>query len=152
MQLISIQYTNGDLNKALEVASDFIAANPDIKGFFSNNETTTIAVATVLQEKGLSGKIKHVGFDATKQTAGYLTSGTTQAIVTQMPYKMGYMTVEKAIAAYKGEKLDKNYDTGVTLVTPQNVNSAEMQAIINPSAASSAASGAPAAGSSSSGK
>ncbi len=132
MELITIQYTEGDMTKALAAGSDIITANPDIAGFFTNNETTTIALATVLQEKGMADKIVHVGFDATMQTAGYLSDGTTDAIVTQVPFNMGYMAVEKALAAYNGESLEKIYDTGVALVTPENVGSDEMQAIINP--------------------
>lgn len=132
MELITIQYTDGDMTKALSAGSDIITANPDIAGFFTNNETTTIALATVLQEKGLTGEIAHVGFDATNQTVGYLADGTTNAIVTQVPFNMGYMAVEKAIAAYKGEALESIYDTGVALVTPENVDSEEIQAIVNP--------------------
>ena len=132
MEHITTQYTNGDLNIALAAASDIITANPDIAGFFTNNETTTIAVATVLQEKGLTGTIKHVGFDATKQTEGYIKDDTTQAIVTQMPFHMGYLTVEKAIAVYRGETLEKKYDTGCALVDMSNVDTEEMQDIINP--------------------
>lgn len=132
MELVSVQYCEGDMNKAISIATDLITANPDLKGFFTNNETTTIALGTVLAEKGMKGQITHVGFDATNQTADYLRDGTTAAIVSQVPYKMGYLTVEKALAAYNGEELEPTYDTGVALVTPENVDSAEMQAIINP--------------------
>ena len=132
MELITIQYTDGDMTKALSAGGDIITANPDIAGFFTNNETTTIALATVLQEKGLAGKIKHVGFDATLQTVGYLEDGTTNAIVTQVPFNMGYIAVEKAIAAYKGEALEPIYDTGVALVTLENLNTPEIQSIVNP--------------------
>ena len=118
------------------VAPGTSAANPAPNNAntsaITNNETTTIALATVLQEKGLGGKITHVGFDATNQTVGYLADGTTVAIVTQVPFNMGYMAVEKAIAAYNGEELDPVYDTGVALVTPDNINTDEIQAIVNP--------------------
>ncbi|MEG1515509.1 MAG: ABC transporter substrate-binding protein [Clostridia bacterium] len=132
MELITIRYTDGDMTKALSAASDIITANPDIAGFFTNNETTTIALATVLQERNLIGKIAHVGFDATEQTAGYLADGTTYAIVTQVPYNMGYIAVEKALSAYKGEALEPSYDTGAALVTRENMNTEEMQKIIKP--------------------
>lgn len=132
MELVAVQYCEGDMNKALSIATDLITANPDLKGFFTNNESTTIALATVLAEKGLKGQIVHVGFDATVQTADFLRDGTTAAIVTQVPYNMGYMAVEKAVAAYNGEELEPTYDTGVALATPENVDSEEIQAIINP--------------------
>ncbi|NLI52721.1 MAG: substrate-binding domain-containing protein [Clostridiales bacterium] len=132
MEHVTTFYSDGDLNTSLAAAADIITANPDLAGIFSNNETTTIAVATVLEERGLAGKIKHVGFDATKQTEGYIKSGTTQAIVTQKPYDMGYLTVKIALAVYMKEKVDAKYDTGCALVDMSNVDSAEMQAIINP--------------------
>lgn len=132
MELVTIQYTDGDMTKALSAGSDIITANPDIAGFFTNNETTTIALATVLQEKGLAGKITHVGFDATTQTVGYIEDGTTLAIVTQVPFNMGYIAVEKALAAYKDETLEPIYDTGVALVTSENLKTDEIQSIVNP--------------------
>lgn len=132
MQLVTIQYTDNDLNKALAVTSDIITANPDIAGFFSNNETTTIGVATILEEKGKTGSIKHVGFDATQQTIGYLSSGITDAIITQVPYQMGYLSVISAIDACQGKQLEPVTDTGAALVTLDNLMTPEIQKIVNP--------------------
>lgn len=132
MECITTQYTMGDLNKALAVTSDIITANPDIQGLYSNNETTSIAVATVLQERGLAGKIVHVGFDATKQTAVFLKDGTTQALVGQRTYDMGYITVEKAIAAYKGEKLDPTYPVPIALATVDNIDTDDIKMMVDP--------------------
>lgn len=132
MEFITLQYTMGDLNKALAITSDIITANPDIAGIYSNNETTSIAVATVLQERGLTGKIKHVGFDATKQTAPFLREGVTYALVGQKTYDMGYITVEKAIAAYKGEALEEVYGVPIAIATPENMDTDEMKMMIDP--------------------
>ena len=132
MEFITIQYTMGDLNKALAVTSDIITANPDIAGIYSNNETTSIAVATVLQERGLAGKIMHVGFDATKQTAPFLKEGVSYALVGQKTYDMGYITVEKAIAAFKGEPLEEVYGVPIAIATPENMDTDEMKMMIDP--------------------
>jgi len=132
MKLIAIRYTDNDLNNALAITSDLITANPDIKGFFSNNETTTIAVSTILTEKGMIGKIKHIGFDATNQTIDAMKKGITNAIVTQVPFKMGYLAVQSAYYANQGKTLPAITDTGVALVTMENLNSPEIQKILNP--------------------
>ena len=132
MELITIRYTDNDLNNALAITSDLITAIPDIKGFFSNNETTTIAVSIVLEEKNKIGVIKQVGFDATPQTIGALENKIISAIVTQVPFKMGYVAVESALNALDGKTLPPVTDTGVALVTMENLNSAEIQKIINP--------------------
>lgn len=132
MSLVTIRYTDNDLNNALAITSDIITANPDIAGFFSNNETTTIAVSIVLAEKGKIGKIKHIGFDATAQTVGALKSGITSSIVTQVPFKMGYLSVQSAVDSNKGKTLPAITDTGVSLVTLDNLNTPEIQKIMNP--------------------
>ena len=132
MELITIQYTDADLNRALAVTSDIITANPDIGGIFSNNETTTIGATTVLKEKGKSGEIVHVGFDATIQTIENLKDGTSAAIVTQDPFNMGYQTVINALKVLNGETVEPIIDTGVALVTPENLETPEMQKIVNP--------------------
>ncbi len=132
MELITIRYTDNDLNNALAITSDIITANPDIKGFFSNNETTTIAVSIVLEEKNKVGLIKQVGFDATAQTIGALENKIISSIVTQVPFKMGYVAVQSALEALQGKTLPAVTDTGVALVTLANLASPEVQKIINP--------------------
>jgi ribose transport system substrate-binding protein len=132
MELITIRYTDNDLNNALAITSDIITANPDIKGFFSNNETTTIAVSIVLEEKNKVGLIKQVGFDATAQTIGALENKVISSIVTQVPFKMGYVAVQSALEALQGKTLPAVTDTGVALVTLANLASPEVQKIINP--------------------
>lgn len=132
MELVASEYCEGDMNKGISISNDLITANPDIGGFFTNNETTTIAFVSVLQERGLVGKMVHVGFDATVQTADYIRDGITSAIITQVPYRMGYMTVEKALAAINGEELEDTYDTGCDTVTIENLDSDVIQDIIFP--------------------
>lgn len=132
MELITIRYTDNDLNNALAITSDIITSNPDIKGFFSNNETTTIAVSIILEEKNKVGQIKQIGFDATPQTIGALENGIISAIVTQVPYQMGYISVKSAVDTLAGKSLPAVIDTGVALITMDNLYNDDMQKIINP--------------------
>lgn len=134
MELISSQYMDNDMSIATSMLNDWITANPDLGGIFTNNETGTIAAATVLEERGKIGEIQHVGFDATVQTVTQITEGITDSIVSQQPYKMGYLSVEKCIALLDGEEIEKSIDTRVLLVTEENKDSEEVNAIINPGA------------------
>jgi ribose transport system substrate-binding protein len=132
MELITIQYSDNDLQKAIAIANDLMTSNPDIAGFFSNNETTTIGVATALNERGKAGEIKHIGFDSSDQTIAQLQEGVTQAIVTQVPFQMGYLAVQYAIDAINGAEMEKSIDTGVALITLDNLNDEDIQKIVNP--------------------
>ncbi len=133
MELIAIQYANNDLSTAIGLANDFMTTYPEIAAIYSNNETTTVGVATAIEERGKVGTLVHIGFDSADQTIAYLESGTTQAIVTQVPYNMGYLAVQYAVDAAKGVEISEAViDTGCALITLENLYDDEIQAIVNP--------------------
>jgi ribose transport system substrate-binding protein len=45
---------------------------------------------------------------------------------------MGYLTVKAAADKIAGKPVEKNIDTGVSFVTAENVDTAEIQAVIKP--------------------
>ena len=53
-------------------------------------------------------------------------------IVVQNPFNMGYLGVKHDGRGLQGKAIEKRIDTGVTLMTPENLNAAEMQAILHP--------------------
>ena len=123
---------DNDMSVATSMINDWITANPDLGGIFTNNETGTIAAATVFQERDKVGQIAHVGFDATVQTVAQITDGITDSIISQQPFKMGYLSVENCVALLNGEEVPETIDTGALLVTTENADSEEVNAIINP--------------------
>ena len=54
------------------------------------------------------------------------------AVVVQNPMGMGYKGVMSIVKHIKGEKVKSRIDTGVELVTFENMNSKEMQELLNP--------------------
>jgi len=50
----------------------------------------------------------------------------------QNPFKMGYEGVKAAISAIKKEPVEKRIDTGVAVVTKDNMNTPEMEKILYP--------------------
>jgi len=130
IEVVDTQYCEGDMEKAISIANDWITSIPDLAGIFSNNDYSTIAVANVLEERGKAGQIKHVGFDATETNVVYLESGTTTAIVTQDPGDIGYQSIVCAIKALEGETLEPNIGTNILLVTKDNLNDADVREIL----------------------
>ena len=55
-----------------------------------------------------------------------------KALVVQNPYRMGYEGVQTAVAAINGEEVERNIDTGVTVVTMENFDTPEVQALLYP--------------------
>ena len=86
-----------------------------------------VGAAQVLRQRKLEGKVKLVGFDASDAEIEALKDGVVQALIVQNPFKMGYEGVHMAIKALQGEEIPKRVDTGVLVVTQDNLNDPETQ-------------------------
>jgi ribose transport system substrate-binding protein len=85
-----------------------------------------------LRQNNLTGKAKFVGFDASDPLVDALKKGEIQALVAQNPTKMGYEAVKTLIAHLHGEKVPPSVDSGVALITPENIATSEIQALLQP--------------------
>jgi ribose transport system substrate-binding protein len=85
-----------------------------------------------IREQGMAGKVRFVGFDANEQLVKALRQGDIQGLVVQDPMKMGYLGVMTAVAVLRHEKVAESIDTGVGLVTTDNMDEPAVAALINP--------------------
>jgi hypothetical protein len=76
-----------------------------------------------IAENKASDKIMLIGFDSDDKTVKLLADGNIKALVVQDPFRMGYEGIKTALAASKGEKVPETVDTGVNLITKENMNS-----------------------------
>lgn len=105
----------------------------EANGIFCPNETSTIAMAKALRDIGRAGgKVKLVGFDSGSQSVLDLKNGDVQGLIVQDPVKMGYLGVLTVVQHIEGEKVEKRIDTGVSLVTKENMNEPAMAALLAP--------------------
>ena len=105
----------------------------EVNGVFCPNEPPTIAMTKALRDLGLAGgKVKMVGFDAGSQSVQDMKNGDVQALVVQNPLLMGYLGVMTAVKHLRGEKVEKRIDTGVSLVTPENMNDPQIKELLYP--------------------
>ena len=105
----------------------------EVNGIFCANEPSSIAMTKALRDIGLAGgKVKMIGFDAGSQSVLDMKNGDVQGLVVQNPVLMGYLGVVTAVKHLRGEKVGKRIDTGVVLVTPENMNQPQMQELLHP--------------------
>ena len=105
----------------------------EVQGVFCPCEPPTIAMTKALRDLGLAGgKVKMIGFDAGSQSVLDMKNGDVQALVVQNPLLMGYLGVVTAVKHLKGEKVEKRIDTGVVLVTPENMEKPEIKDLLYP--------------------
>lgn len=132
IQIVDTQYCESNESKAMTVTQDMLTAHPNIKGIFAANESACIGAAQALRTTGKAGEVKIVGFDAADAEIEALKDGTVQALIVQNPFKMGYVSVKTAVDAINGQTPEKRIDTGVAVVTPENINTPEMQQLLYP--------------------
>ena len=105
----------------------------EVNGVFCPCEPPTIAMTKALRDLGLAGgKVKMIGFDAGSQSVQDMKNGDVQGLVVQNPVLMGYLGVMTAVKHLRGEKVEKRIDTGVVLVTPENMEKPEIKELLYP--------------------
>ena len=127
LKYIGQEYSNDKPEIAASKATAALAAHPDLVGIFGTNLFSAEGAATGLRSAGATKKVKIVGFDAGPKQVEDLEQGIVQALIAQKPADIGRAGVEQAIAALKGEPVQKKIGTGFVVVTKENMNSPDVE-------------------------
>ncbi|GAB7523764.1 sugar-binding protein [Paraburkholderia sp. 2C] len=127
IKIVETQGTDDDLAKGVSVVETTLRAHPQLKGIFGVSQVGGPAVAKVLNTRefgAMKGKLEVLAFDDLPDTVKGVRDGTIQAIMVQRPVTMGKLAVEHLVAQIQGtETQAKDIDTGVTVVTKDNLGS-----------------------------
>jgi len=134
IKIVDYQFTESDRTRGLAVAEDFLTRFPDLSGLFGSNESSAVAAARAVSNRGLQGKVKIVGFDTSSDLVHAVRDGVIDSLVAQQPYRMGCEGMRAAVKAIRGEAVEKRIDTGTLLVTRANLDSPEVQRLLAPAA------------------
>jgi ribose transport system substrate-binding protein len=134
IELISTdQYGGATRETAYRAAQNILNRFGDhMDGIFAPNESTASGTLLALREIGLAGKVKFVGFDTNEQLVGALTQGEIQGLVIQDPFQMGYLGVTIAVSVLRHEEVPPTIDTGVVMVTRENMNDPAVSKLVHP--------------------
>jgi ribose transport system substrate-binding protein len=135
LDIVVEKVADGDATTGRDVMVDIIASYPELRGVFVSNPIMAKGAAEALVEHKTNktgDKINLVGFGLDDQLVKLLQDGTVAALVVPDPFRMGYEGVRIALAASKGERVPASVDTGATVITKANMNSARSQELLNP--------------------
>jgi ribose transport system substrate-binding protein len=135
IQLLSTdQYSGATRDSAYQAAQNLLNRfSREVNGIFAPCEPVTVGMMLALRDAGKAGGVvKYVGFDAGTQSVEGLRKGDIQGLVVQNPMQMGYLGVKTIVDHLQGKKVEKVVDTGVTLVTPENMNDAKIKELLHP--------------------
>jgi ribose transport system substrate-binding protein len=114
-------------NKGLELCNQF---GERLNGFFAVCEPNTVGVLGALEQEGLAGKVKFIGFDPGPQLLPALAAGKIHGLVLQDPVAMGYQSVKALVAHLRGQQVDKRIPTGEVVATPQNMANPQIKNLL----------------------
>lgn len=134
IQLISTdQYAGATRDTAKRASENLLNRfGDDVQGIFCPNESTTAGMLSALQDAGKAGKVMFVGFDTSQMFVDAMRARQLHGIVVQNPFNMGYLGVRTMVESLQGKSVDKRIDTGVTMITPDNLEAKETQALLHP--------------------
>ncbi len=132
LKLVADKYADGMATTGLNIMTDLITANPNLKGVFTSNLIMAQGAGQAIAENKLEDKVMLIGFDSDDKTVKLLADGVIKALVVQDPFRMGYEGIKTALAASKGEKVPKDVDTGVNVITKENMNTERSKELLTP--------------------
>jgi ribose transport system substrate-binding protein len=134
IQLISTdQYAGATRDTAKRASENLLNRfGDDVQGIFCPNESTTAGMLSALQDSSKAGKVMFVGFDSSQMFIDAMRAKQLHGIVVQNPFNMGYLGVRTMFDSLQGKPVEKRIDTGVTMITLDNLDGAEMQALLHP--------------------
>ena len=115
-------YSNWDDNTSAQLAQNALTANPDLNAIFVAYDPGAAAAASVVDQKGLTGKVLVVGFDALPIMLERIKAGTAAATVRQDPATMGKEGIDLALKVINGETVEPKTLIPGEVITKDNVD------------------------------
>lgn len=103
----------------------------ELQGIFCVNETATAGMLLALQDVERAGTVTFLGFDSTEAFIDAMRRGQLHGIVLQNPFYMGYLGVKTMVDHLQGKPAEKRIDTGVTMITPQNLDDPKSRELLH---------------------
>jgi ribose transport system substrate-binding protein len=124
-----VQYSHNDPATAAQLVTAALQKDPDIVGVFAANLFAAQGSATGIQQAGKKGKVNVIGFDAGPDQVKALRDGTVQALIAQQPGYIGTVGLGQAVAALDGGQVTKKVQTGFSIITQQNLDGDQKDAV-----------------------
>lgn len=128
---IETKFVENSATLTTEITEKYLQEDDSLVGIFADNDQTGVGAANAIL-KAETSRVKVYAFDAAEEEIKALTAGGISGLVVQDPVGMGYKGVMCAVDALEGRPVDKEVDTGATIVTKSNINDPAVQKLLYP--------------------
>jgi ribose transport system substrate-binding protein len=128
--ILENRYFGTTVKEAQSTALGMLDRLKQADGIFCSTEQSTLGMLSALRGSKMARTKKLVGFDASQALMEGLRTGEIQALVAQNPKKMAHQAVKTLVAKMRGETVRPFVDTGAAVVTKDNLETPEIQALL----------------------
>jgi len=113
---------NDDITVAKKQAEIVLDSNPDLRGYLCCDAAGPIGIAAAIKEANKIGKVTVVGMDGIKPILQAIKEGIIESSVSTIPRMQGSMSILMLWQANLGVQLPHIIDTGIDVITHENVD------------------------------
>ena len=114
---------NWDRQLAYDAASTILQQNPDLVGFYANNDGMALGVVEAVKAAGLQDKVVVFGTDGISDAYASIRAGELTGTVDSFPVLTGEVAMEVALRLLGKQDLPRVVSTPQALITKDNVES-----------------------------
>ena len=113
---------NDDIETAREQASAVLKLHPDLSGYLCCDASGPIGIAAAVKKAGKAGKVKVVGIDGIKPILDAVKEGVIESSSATIPRMQGSLSILMLWQASLGVRMPQAVDTGIDVITQENVD------------------------------
>ena len=103
MKLVDTKPCDDQKDKAQQEAANLMSAYPGLKCIMAICSPAVPGAAEAVKQAGKTGTVKVLGLGLPSENRQYVKDGVTQAVILWKVEDLGYLTIQAAVAAAKGE-------------------------------------------------
>ena len=120
LQAVEEMSGNNNTADSKNVMEAQLTANPEINLVLCHNDDSAIGALEAIKEANRDD-IAVIGFDGNTSALESIRDGEMKATIAQQPAEMGYLSVMTAVAALKGEAVEKVVSVPTVVIDASNV-------------------------------
>jgi ribose transport system substrate-binding protein len=132
--IVARQYGLGDRAKSVAIAENILTAHPKVGGMFASSEACSLGAIRAIRSRGLGGKIRLVTFDVSDIHIEALRDGTTDVMMVQDAFRIGYEAVKSLTDKLAMRGTARVLDIPARVVVRGDLGKAEVEALLRPGA------------------
>jgi len=120
-QVVASQPADWDGQRALDVTTNILQANPDLVGIYAANDTMALGAVEAVRAAGKLDQVTIIGTDAVPAALQAVQAGDMEGTVAQFAYEEAKIAVGLALLAIQGTPVDGFIPSPIELITAENV-------------------------------